>query len=656
MRLRSPLASVLALLALGLAPLSARASTSTTVGEDLDEGLPFRPQVRAPALPAAASTDPRPTAAPITDIRDFPTALAHIGGRERLDLSGRWNYLVDPMRAGFRGSGWRRSLWRDAPAPESELVEYDWDTAPALHVPGDWNSQVEELKWYGGTVWLRRTFHFEPAADRTHLLYFEGVNLHAVVFLNGTRIGEHHGGFTPFALDATPHLRGGSNSIIVAVDATHGRETIPALNVDWWNYGGITRPVHLVTVPTTHIHDTRVRLQDADTIAATVRIVGPENSGQTVTIAIPELQWSAHASTDASGVAEISAPVPTGLARWTPDSPRLYTVETTSSSDAITERIGFRTIRVDGTRVLLDERPVFLRGISIHEEPFSAIGTRALSPAEARALLEEARALGANFVRLAHYPHSELVTRLADELGLLVWSEIPVYWDVDYGSPLALERARLMLAEMIRRDVNRCSIVFWSVANETPTREDRTRFLRRLLDDARTLDDTRLLTAALHATFDASVGTNTVLIDDPLGAYVDVIAFNRYEGWYGPRTPDQIDEVQWRSAFGKPLVFSEFGADALYGLHGPRHERYTEAYQAWVYERTLAMTERMPHLVGVSPWILKDFRSPRRYHGVFQNYWNRKGLVDPTGQRKAAFHVLRDWYAARAAEEASSHE
>lgn len=316
------------------------------------------------------------------------------------------------------------------------------------------------------------------------------------------------------------------------------------------------------------------------------------------------------------------------------------------------DRIGLRTIATRGRELLLNGEQIFLRGISMHEEPIGPVGTRRMTEGDARELLTVCKELGCNFVRLAHYPHSEATLRVADELGLIVWAEIPVYWEhIQYDNPATLALARKTMNAMVRRDRNRCSIGLWSVANETPITEARNTFLRTLIGDTRALDPTRLLTAALNKNVDvggAEEGQSVFKVADPLGEDLDVLAVNQYEAWYSERNPDEIAEVSFVTDYDKPLMFSEFGADALAGNVGPREHLWTEGYQAWLYEANVKLVERTEGCVGLSPWVLKDFRSPRRWHARYQQFWNRKGLISETGERKQAFRVLQDFYRRKA--------
>jgi len=255
-------------------------------------------------------------------------------------------------------------------------------------------------------------------------------------------------------------------------------------------------------------------------------------------------------------------------------------------------------------------------------------------------LLGWARELGANFVRLAHYPHNEHTIREADRLGILLWSEIPVYWTIQWENPATLENARNQLGEMIARDKNRAAVVIWSVANETPLSEARLLFLKNLVAHARSLDPGRLISAAMerHYTDD-----RTQMIDDPLGEFLDVLGCNEYVGWYDG-LPEKADRLEWKTKYDKPLIMSEFGGDALYGNHGDASARWTEEYQESIYEHQIGMLKRIPFLRGTAPWILMDFRSPRRPLPGIQDYWNRKGLVSNRGEKKKAFFVLQRWY------------
>jgi len=305
----------------------------------------------------------------------------------------------------------------------------------------------------------------------------------------------------------------------------------------------------------------------------------------------------------------------------------------------VEDSIGFRTIEVRGGEILLNGRPIFLRGVCIHEEAPLRSG-RAYSREDAETLLGWAKELGANFVRLAHYPHNELMVREADRMGLLVWSEIPVYWGINFESPVAFAAAENQLDEMIARDHNRASVIIWSVANETPNNPARLTFLKKLVERARALDPTRLMTAAMLHHY---AGETTQMIDDPLAEVLDVIGCNEYIGWYDG-LPTKADTMEWKTIYQKPVVMSEFGAEAVYGLHGDDLTRWTEEYQESFYRHQLGMLKRIPFLRGTSPWILMDFRSPRRLLPGVQDYYNRKGLVSNRGERKKAFYVMQEFY------------
>jgi beta-glucuronidase len=571
------------------------------------------------------------------------------------DLSGRWTYSKDYYRTGLTDiNGWvaksRMQRHRDLDIaaeeakPGTAFFEFDLDRGPAMQIPGAWNAAEPELRYYDGLIWFQRRFDV-PAVKpgERSFLRFEAVNYRAYVYVNGKEVGRHEGGFTPFVLEVTDALRAQGNRLVVGVDSKHDAQSIPGEITDWDLYGGITRPVKLIRTPATFIDDATLRLTDAGRLVGSVQLNGAQAAKQQVNVQINALGLKAQATTDANGEARFDVAAPATLKRWTPESPQLYAVRFASGADAVHERMGFRTIAVKGSEILLNGKPVMLRGVSIHEEELGANPARRLTDSAARALLSEVKTgLNGNYVRLSHYPHSETMLRAADELGLLVWSEIPVYWTVDWDNPAVLLKARRQQAETIYRDRNRAALVMWSVGNETPVADNRTRFHAALAATVRELDPSRLISAALLVKRDG----DTIRIADPLLAHLDVMAVNTYAGWYGDDKLEDLARLKWALPTDKPLIASEFGADALAGHHdgsaAPR--KWSEEFQAAYYRETLAMLARIPNLRGLSPWVLKDFRSPRREHPVFQNGWNRKGLVSETGQRKQAFDVLAEHY------------
>lgn len=597
------------------------------------------------------------------DAPPSPTPLLVAGDlRDGTDLSGPWHYSIDPFRSGISGfhggmpdigqQRWRDVDVRKAMASDSRvLYEFDLARSPLTTLPSSWLTEAPELRHYQGLMWYQRSFPAPTQRHGRYFLRFGAANYATVIYLNGQQVGRHEGGFTPFAFDVTKLLRDGDNQITVGVDSQATEATVPPPVTDWENYGGITRPVRLVATPDTYVDDAWVRLTRDGKLAVDLHLDGPAAANQAVQLRIPELGLDRSGTTDAQGNWRATMAAPRALVRWSPERPRLYDVAINAGEDRWRDRIGFRTITVRGADILLNGKPIFLRGISMHEEELGTDPTRAMTPAAARALLSEIKeGLHGNYVRLAHYPHSDSTLRLADELGLLVWSEVPVYWQVAWSNPDTLARARTMVAENVLRDRNRAAIAIWSVANETPVTDARNAFLRTLVGDVRRLDDTRLVSAALLVERSKTADHPVMTLADPLAKDLDVLAINTYNGWY---TTDRLADLQtseWRVPLDKPLVFSEFGADARAGFHDPVNgQKFSEEFQADYYRYTLKMADTLPSLRGMSPWILKDFRSPRRQNPDFQQGWNRKGLISETGQRKAAFDVLAGYYQRKAA-------
>lgn len=577
-----------------------------------------------------------------------PDLMVNVYGRDFQLMNGKWDAIIDLYDQG-RG----KKVWENRkPAKADEFFEYSFDGGLRLDVPGDFNSQLPQLQYYEGTVWYARHFSSDcvPSGKKLYL-YFGAVNYRCKVYLNGQRIASHEGGFTPFQIDVTGNVVAGDNFLVVETNNRRSPDAIPAMSFDWWNYGGITRDVMLVSVPETYIKDYKVQLDknEADRINAYVRMSDAVPEGSAVTLNIPELNVSKTLELDKDGFGELSFRVKK-LQRWSPESPKLYDVSLTyapaggsGAGDAVSEQIGFRNINVDGTRILVNGKPTFMCCISFHEEIPQRMG-RAYSEADAAMLLSEAKALGVNMVRLAHYPQNEYIVRMAEKMGIILWQEIPVWQGIDFENAATMDKALRMFSEMLYRDKNRCAVGFWGVANETRPSPARNAFLRRELAFARSIDSTRLFTAAFdNVYFKKEYGE--FRIEDDFTEDLDVVSFNKYMGWYAP-WPVSPSECRWNVAPDKPVIISEFGCEAQYGQHGDAEwaSSWSEEFQADQYRKNIEMFGQIPNLAGVSPWILFDFRSPFRFHPVNQEGWNRKGLVSDKGMRKQAWYIMHDYY------------
>ena len=574
--------------------------------------------------------------------------MANILSRQVTSLNGAWHYIVDVQEEGYYDYRMNPTPWgffRNAkPQRPEDLIEYDFDKAPVMQLPGDWNTQDSQLFFYEGTVWFYKKFRLErkeQRGGRRTLLYFGAVNYEAYVYVNGQLAGHHEGGFTPFNFDVTDLLQDGDNVVIVKVDNKRRASHVPTLIFDWWNYGGITRDVLLAEVNPVYVENYSLQLTNLKTKELSFSAqLNHKESDKEITLSIPELRIKKTFKTNAEGIvhsSQFTVHSPQ-LKLWSPESPILYKVEIQMGDEVIRDEIGFRTIETRGKQILLNGKPVYLRGISIHEEKAYG-GGRANSTADAHTLLSWAKELGCNFVRLAHYPHNEYAVREAERMGLLVWSEIPVYWTIAWTNPQTYQNAERQLTDMIRRDQNRANVIIWSIANETPHSAERDTFLSRLATKARSLDNTRLISMAMEVT---SASNYKNRLQDNMNEYVDVISFNEYIGWY--RDVNDASKMEWEIPYDKPVIISEFGGGAKYGLHGAKNQRWTEEFQENLYRENIAMLEKIDGLAGTTPWILKDFRSPRRVLNGIQDYYNRKGLFSDQGEKKKAFYVLRDWY------------
>ena len=565
--------------------------------------------------------------------------MTNVYGRDRQSLNGKWNAIVDLYSQGRSN----KIYLNRKPKGKTDFFEYSFDHGLRLNVPSDWNSQKPELEYYESTIWYTRKFDVHSKKDKRLFIYFGAVNYRCRVYLNGKEIGEHEGGFTPFQFEITDVVKGMDNFLVVEVNNKRTPDAVPAMSFDWWNYGGITRDVFLVSTPQTYIKDYFVRLDKykSDKIDLHIQL-SEASSNRSIDIEIPELKINHTLVTDNQGNATTSFDVK-NLQRWSPDLPKLYRVILTSGDEKIEEMIGFRNIWTKGEDIYLNDKPIFLKSVSFHEEISQRKG-RAFSEADAEMLLSEVKALGCNMIRLAHYPQNEYIVRLAEKMGFMLWEEIPIWQGIDFENDVTRLKAGGMMKEMVMRDKNRCALAFWGIANETQPSDPRNEFLTYLIQCCKEIDTTRLITAAFDLVrFNDE--KQEFFMDDPFIKELDVIAVNKYMGWYHP-WPIAPDKAVWNVASGQPLIISEFGGEALYGQSGDREvaSSWGEEYQAQLYEDNIAMFNNIPNLRGVSPWILFDFRSPFRFHPTNQEGWNRKGLISDQGYRKKAWYLMKEYF------------
>jgi beta-glucuronidase len=559
--------------------------------------------------------------------------LIHVRGRPRTSLAGSWQFTIDPFEEGLR-QRWHADCFRPL---EGRTAPFDYALDPAdpgMPVPACFNLVRPELFHYEGMAWYGRWLEGLEARPGERLFLRVGAAPYACrLFLDGVFLGCHLGASTPFLVELTDRL-GARSFLHLALDNARRPERVPTHHFDWFNYGGLFREVELFRLPAVFVEDLFVRLAPDGglaRIAVDLRLSDPVDG--TARLAIPELGVDRPVAVEGGvGTALLEA----RPELWSPERPRLYEVEVRFGADRVADRVGFREIRVEGERILLNGAPVFLKGICVHEDD-AAVG-RVASEADLRRRFGHARELGCNFLRLAHYPHHERTAELADELGFMLWEEIPVYWAVAFDREDTLADARNQLAELILRDRNRASVVVWGVGNENADSDARLAFMARLAATARELDGTRPVSAA------CLVDRAACRIDDRLVEHLDVVGINEYYGWYEPDLAD-LARILAHGAGGKPIVITETGAEAPAGRSGGRDEPFTEERMAAVLEAQLEAVARAPSVQGFCPWLLYDFRSLRRL-GPTQRGWNRKGLLaEDKETRKQAFAVIRQAYA-----------
>lgn len=586
--------------------------------------------------------------------------------RQVVDLSGFWQFCFDPDNTGES---------RDWPSGFEDYTH--------IAVPASWNEQFAESRDYLGTGWYQTRFDlpWNWQDQRIHVR-FNGVNYLAEVWLNGAFLGEHEGGYLPFDFDITDRVQEADNLLVVRVNgelasdrvppgnlggipgATFGHVQFPDPNYDFYPFCGIQRPVLLYTTPQQEITDLTV-ITGIDGANGSVRVEVASTASEPLTIRAIIKGHGADITTEqdiAQKGAVVNVSVP-DAAFWSPEAPNLYhlTVELLRdgrSIDRYTLKIGIRTITVSGDQLLLNGQPIKLLGFGRHED-FPIVG-KGMLPALIIKDYSLMQWIGANSFRTTHYPYSEQMMQLADELGFMVIDETPavgLFFSADAGLEKRNQLCLQMLREMIQRDKNHPSVIMWSLANEphSVTPEARQHYFANefdILDNpsypeavaafqeqtnlVRSLDSTRPVTLVSH---------NGVLEDS--FDFLDVVSVNRYNGWYTESgqidvgievLSKEIDLIQRR--FPKPIILSEFGADTIPGHHALPPEMFSEEFQVEFLTKYIEMLDSKSSVVGQHIWNLCDFKVIQSTHRV--NGYNYKGVFTRDRRPKLAAHRVKE--------------
>jgi len=584
--------------------------------------------------------------------------------RNLLDLSGVWSFQLDPAEKG-ESAGWFNAL----PAPRP------------IPVPCSWNDLFDDARDYLGLAWYQREV-FVPAAWRGQRVFLRvgSANYAAKVWVNGAVVAEHLGGHLPFEADISGRIVWDKpNVIAISVENKQLPERVPpgpaaggggaaglaaglaagypATTYEYFPYSGLHRPVVLYAVPRDeHIDDITVvtTIEGRDgLVKLKVVTAGPYTGKGRVRLNGQETSLSFLA-----GSAEAILRVPAARF-WSPDDPHLYPLDVALTSgdrttDAYSLPIGIRTIAVRGEQLLLNGRPVKLRGFGKHEDfPMSGRGLNL--PLWVRDF-ELLKWVGANSFRTSHYPYAEEVMQLADRLGFLVIDEIPAaglnFEDPDRIVAARLEQATGQLRELIARDKNHPSVIMWSLASEptgglpmglappVPKAIDAgKRFFRDLYDEAHEIDGTRPVTLV-----GVQGGPREWL------ALMDVVCVNAYYGWY--TQPGQLELGRQALAreldalheeIAKPVILTEFGADALPGAHGMPPDMWTEEYQVEFLKGFLDIAAARPFMAGLQVWAFADFKTGQGTGRVAAASF--KGVFTRDRKPKMAAHFLRSRWA-----------
>jgi beta-glucuronidase len=575
--------------------------------------------------------------------------------RSTIDLSGLWGFRTDPDDRG------ENEKWFD-------VCDTDMDIA----VPGSWNEQLEEagLLHYVGAAWYFTSIRIPSEHAGKHLeLRVGSADYHATVWVNGVRLGENHHGFLPFAFALNGTVRAGEEArIAIRVDNTlcddlipqgisseqfelenrMREETYPPARFDFSPFGGVHRPVKIVSTPVRRIVDVAVRTRIAgDRGHLSVDVATAEAGGASVQVRLEGNGNSvAVLSPLTNGRVEVDLTID-NCRLWSPQDPFLYDlvvclVNGTTVVDEYTLPVGVREIRVTGTQLLLNGKPVYLQGFGKHEDAF-AIGKGLHLPLMVKDF-QLMKWIGANSFRTSHYPYAEETMYYADRKGILVIDEVPaVSLDFRSVNDTTLVHHKEFIRRLMVRDGNHPSVIIWALGNEPNLVGENgygngkgKSYWREIFTYARELDTDRPM--VVPNCLRAGSG-------DPALEFSDILCLNRYYGWY--EYPGQLDRAmtalaeeldQIHKRYNRPVMMTEFGADTIPGLHSVADQMFTEEFQERLLTSYIEVIRSKSYTVGEHVWNFADFRTPQNLRRVMLNM---KGVFTRTRNPKMAAYALR---------------
>lgn len=545
-----------------------------------------------------------------------------------------------------------------------------------INLPHSWNSlDATDLEpgYRRSGSWYKKNIDISLNSNAIYELYFEGINITSEIFMNGEKVGSHIGGYIGFTINVSNAIKNGTNEIVVRADNSYDPEVIPSQKSDFFIFGGITRDVWLQTKPKAHLSNLKYTTPKVSnenaTLVGTVTVINAtsdakikailvDNDGKTVV----EKEFSVTDNQAKISFDNISNPK-----LWDTENPNLYTIEVAliendKTIDKISDKVGFRWFAFkEYGAFFLNGKRLLLRGTHRHEE-HAGVGA-AMSNEQHRADMELIKEMGTNFVRLAHYPQDPEIYKACDELGLLVWDELP-WCRGGVGTDNWKANTKNMLTEIIDQNYNRPSVIIWSLGNEMywlPDFEDGgnkekiTEFLSELNDLAHKLDPTRK--TAIRKYYEGA-------------EIVDVFSPSIWSGWYSGSYKSYQKAIDLYKKEYKSFLHAEYGGSSHVGRHTENpitgegeiqadgwEEAITqndvaniaqigdwsENYIVDLFDWHLRISENDSTFVGNVQWAFKDFGTPLRPENAIP-YMNQKGLVDRAGNKKDAFYVFKSYW------------